>query len=106
MSANELALKFGTHQPETVLAALPLDEATEIIKQHLRQEVRSDLECEFEERISDAEEEATGWENRAEEYECDATNLAEAIRKALESGSVEDMKVILERARADYRSYF
>jgi len=106
MSANELALKYGTHQPETVLAVLPLEEATEIIKQHLIMEVRSDLECEFEERISDAEEEATDWENRAEEYECDATRLAEAIRNALEAEALDDMKVILERARSDHRSYF
>lgn len=106
MSANDIALKYGTHQPETILAHLSIEEASEIIRERLRAEVRSDLEGEYEERISDAEEEASEWESRADDYESDATQLAMAIREALEAESLDDAKIILERVRRDLNDYF
>ncbi|EFH8887987.1 TPA: hypothetical protein ACGSC5_004106 [Escherichia coli] len=54
MSANDLAVKYGTYQPENLLIILPLDEASDIIRERLRAEVRSELESEYEDRISDA----------------------------------------------------
>lgn len=106
MSANDLAIKYGTYQPENLLVILPLDEASDIIRERLRAEVKNELEDEFEERISDAEEDASEWESRSDSYEYDAISLARALEQALMATSFEEAKVILERARADNREYF
>lgn len=76
MSANDLAVKYGTYQPENLLIILPLDEASDIIRERLRAEVRSELESEYEDRISDAEEDASEWESKSDSYECDAIRSA------------------------------
>lgn len=81
MSANDLAVKYGTYQPENLLVILPLEEASDIIRESLRAEVRHELESEYDDRISSAEEEASDWESRADSYECDAINFARAIGK-------------------------
>ena len=96
MFATDISLKYGTHQPETILETMPIEEASEIIKEKLRDEVRQELECEYGDRLYEAEEEASNWESRADDYESDATCLAKAIREAFESASFEDAKVILE----------
>ncbi|HFJ4334138.1 TPA: hypothetical protein ACG1T0_000903 [Enterobacter hormaechei] len=56
MSANDLAVKYGTYQPENLLVILPLEEASDIIRESLRAEVRHELEYEYDDRISSAEE--------------------------------------------------
>lgn len=81
MSANDLAVKYGTYQPENLLVILPLEEASDIIRESLRAEVRHELEYEYDDRISSAEEEASDWESRADSYECDAISFARAIEK-------------------------
>jgi len=106
MSANDLAVKYGTYQPENLLVILPLDEATDIIRERLRAEVRNELEYEYDDRISDAEEEASNWESRADSYECDAISFARAIEKALLAPTLNEARIILERARSDKREYF
>lgn len=106
MSADDIALKYGTHQPETILAHLSIEDASDIIREKLRAEVRSELEGEYEDRISYAEEEASEWESRADDYESDATQLAMAIREALEAESLDDAKVFLERVKRDLDGYF
>ncbi|WP_224759868.1 hypothetical protein [Citrobacter portucalensis] len=106
MSANDLAVKYGTYQPENLLIILPLDEASDIIRERLRAEVRRDLESEYEARISDAEEDASEWESKSDSYECDATCFARAVEKALLAPSFEEAKIILERVRSDNREYF
>ncbi|WP_196088216.1 hypothetical protein [Citrobacter freundii] len=83
MSANDLAVKYGTYQPENLLIILPLDEASDIIRERLRAEVRRELEYEYEDRISDAEEDASEWESKSDSYECDATCFARAVENAL-----------------------
>ena len=95
MFATDISLKYGTHQPETILETMPIEEASEIIKEKLRDEVRSELEGEYEDRIYYAEEEASEWESRADDYESDATQLAMAIRHALDAESLDDAKIIL-----------
>lgn len=40
MFATDISLKYGTHQPETILETMPIEEASEIIKEKLRDEVR------------------------------------------------------------------
>ncbi|EPN6533959.1 hypothetical protein ACT2R3_004924, partial [Enterobacter hormaechei] len=47
MFATDISLKYGTHQPETILETMPIEEASEIIKEKLRDEVRQELECEY-----------------------------------------------------------
>lgn len=106
MFATDISLKYGTHQPETILETMPIEEASEIIKEKLRDEVRQELECEYGDRLYEAEEEASNWESRADDYESDATCLAKAIREAFESASFEDAKVILQRAMHDHKEYF
>lgn len=106
MSANDLAVKYGTYQPENLLVILPLDEASDIIRERLRAEVRLELESEYDDRISDAEQEASDWETRSDSYECDAISFARAIEKALLAPSFDEAKIILERARTDNREYF
>ncbi|EPH9632483.1 hypothetical protein ACS366_001190 [Escherichia coli] len=106
MFATDISLKYGTHQPETILETMPIEEASEIIKEKLRDEVRQELECEYGDRLYEAEEEASNWESRADDYESDATCLAKAIREAFESASFEDVKVILQRAMHDHKDYF
>ncbi|MBW7591655.1 hypothetical protein K1J32_13175 [Enterobacter kobei] len=106
MFATDISLKYGTHQPETILETMPIEEASEIIKEKLRDEVRQELECEYGDRLYEAEEEASNWESRADDYESDATCLAKAIREAFESASFEDAKVILQRAMHDHKDYF
>lgn len=106
MSANDLAVKYGTYQPENLLVILPLEEATDIIRERLRGEVRNELEYEYDDRISDAEEEASNWESRADGYECDAISFARTIEKALLAPTLEEARGILERARSDKREYF
>ena len=106
MFATDISLKYGTHQPETILETMPIEEASEIIKEKLRDEVRQELECEYGDRLYEAEEEASNWESRADDYESDATCLAMAMREAFESSSFEDAKVILERAMHDHKDYF
>jgi hypothetical protein len=39
MFATDISLKYGTHQPETILETMPIEEASEIIKEKLRDEV-------------------------------------------------------------------
>ncbi|EIJ9842351.1 hypothetical protein LJS05_001879 [Salmonella enterica] len=90
MSANDLAVKYGTYQPENLLIILPLDEASDIIRERLRAEVRSELESEYEDRISDAEEDASEWESKSDSYEYDATSFARAVEKALQAPSFEE----------------
>lgn len=106
MFATDISLKYGTHQPETILETMPIEEASEIIKEKLRDEVRQELECEYGDRLYEAEEEASNWESRADDYESDATCLAKAIREAFESANFEDAKVILQRAMHDHKDYF
>lgn len=106
MSADDISLKYGTHQPETILAHLSIEEASEIIREKLRAEVRSELEGEYEDRISYAEEEASEWESRADDFESDATQLAMAIRDALNAESLDDAKIILEKVKRDLDNYF
>lgn len=106
MFATDISLKYGTHQPETILETMPIEEASEIIKEKLRDEVRQVLECEYGDRLYEAEEEASNWESRADDYESDATCLAKAIREAFESANFEDAKVILQRAMHDHKDYF
>ncbi|ENR8860980.1 hypothetical protein ACUQZ3_004310 [Enterobacter hormaechei] len=106
MFATDISLKYGTHQPETILETMPIEEASEIIKEKLRDEVRQELECEYRDRLYEAEEEASNWESRADDYEFDATCLAKAIREAFESANFEDAKVILQRAMHDHKDYF
>ncbi|MFH2253191.1 hypothetical protein ABK734_05260 [Enterobacter sp. KE9933] len=106
MFATDISLKYGTHQPETILAHLSIEEASEIIREKLRAEVRSELEGEYEDRIYYAEEEASEWESRADDYESDATQLAMAIRDALDAESLDDAKIILERVKRDLDNYF
>lgn len=106
MSANDLAVKYGTYQPENLLVILPLEEASDIIRESLRAEVRNELECEYDDRITDAEEDASEWESRANSYECDAISLARAIEKTLLAPTLEEARVILERIRSDNREYF
>lgn len=62
MFATDISLKYGTHQPETILETMPIEEASEIIKEKLRDEVRQELECEYGDRLYEAEEEASNWE--------------------------------------------
>ena len=106
MFATDISLKYGTHQPETILETMPIEEASEIIKEKLRDEVRQELECEYGDRLYEAEEEASNWESRADDYESDATCLAKAVREAFESANFEDAKVILELAMHDHKDYF
>ncbi|EPA0308910.1 hypothetical protein ACQZDC_002918 [Enterobacter hormaechei] len=106
MFATDISLKYGTHQPETILETMPIEEASEIIKEKLRDEVRQELECEYGDRLYEAEEEASNWESRADDYESDATCLAKSIREAFESASFEDAKVIIQRAMHDHKDYF
>lgn len=106
MSANDLAVKYGTYQPENLLVILPLEEASNIIRESLRAEVRNELEYEYDDRITDAEEDASEWESRADSYECDANNFARAIEKALLAPTLDEARVILERVRSDNREYF
>ncbi|EMO6419595.1 hypothetical protein R2U20_000462 [Enterobacter hormaechei] len=106
MSANDLAVKYGTYQPENLLVILPLEEASDIIRESLRAEVRHELEYEYDDRISSAEEEASDWESRADSYECDAISFARAIEKALLAPTLDEAKIILERVRSDNREYF
>lgn len=106
MFATDISLKYGTHQPETILETMPIEEAYEIIKEKLRDEVRSELEGDYEDRIYYAEEEASEWESRADDYESDATQLAMAIRDALDAESLDDAKIILERVKRDLDNYF
>ncbi|WJS49452.1 hypothetical protein [Enterobacter roggenkampii] len=106
MSANDLAVKYGTYQPENLLVILPLEEASDIIRESLRAEVRHELEYEYDDRISSAEEEASDWESRADGYECDAISFARAIEKALLAPTLDEAKIILERVRSDNREYF
>ncbi len=106
MFATDISLKYGTHQPETILAHLSIEEASEIIREKLRDEVRSELEGEYEDQIYYAEEEASEWESRADDFESDATQLAMAIREALEAESLDDAKIILERVKRDLDDYF
>lgn len=106
MSANDLAVKYGTYQPENLLVILPLEEASDIIRESLRAEVRNELEYEYDDRISSAEEEASDWESRADSYECDAISFARAIEKALLAPTLDEAKIILERVRSDNREYF
>lgn len=106
MSANDLAIKYGTYQPENLLVILPLEEASDIIRECLRSEVRNELECEYDDRISDAEEEASNWQSRADSCECDANSFARAIEKALLVSTLEEARIILERVRSDNRAYF
>ncbi|MGS2977428.1 hypothetical protein AB2904_25240, partial [Escherichia coli] len=73
MFANDISLQYGTHQPETILAHLSIEGASEIIREKLRAEVRSKLEGEYEDRIYYAEEEASEGESRADDYKSDAT---------------------------------
>ena len=96
MSANDLAVKYGTYQPENLL----------VILETLRAEVRHELEYEYDDRISSAEEEASDWESRADSYECDAISFARAIEKALLAPTLDEAKIILERVRSDNREYF
>lgn len=106
MSANDLAVKYGTYRPENLLIILPLDEASDIIRERLRAEVRRELESEYEDRISDAEEDASEWESKSDSYECDAISFARSVEKALLAPSFEEAKIILERVRSDNREYF
>lgn len=106
MSANELAIKYGTHAPEVILAVLPIDEASDIIRQQLRYEVRRELESEFEERIYEAEEDAGEWESRADSFECDAIALARGIEEAMKANSLEEANIILDRLKRDHDEYF
>ncbi|MFY7136546.1 hypothetical protein ACOTZP_03210 [Enterobacter cloacae complex sp. SYL001] len=106
MFATDISLKYGTHQPETILETMPIEEASEIIKEKLRDEVRQELEGKYEDRIYYAEEEASEWESRADDYESDATQLAMAIRDALDAESLDDAKIILERVKRDLDNYF
>ncbi|WP_395306137.1 hypothetical protein [Enterobacter hormaechei] len=106
MSANDLAVKYGTYQPENLLVILPLEEVSDIIRESLRAEVRHELEYEYDDRISSAEEEASDWESRADSYECDAISFARAIEKALLAPTLDEAKIILERVRSDNREYF
>ena len=106
MFATDISLKYGTHQPETILETMPIEEASEIIKEKLRDEVRQELECEYGDRLYEAEEEASNWESRADDYESDATQLAMAIRDALDAESLDDAKIILERVKRDLDNYF
>ncbi|EJY4120664.1 TPA: hypothetical protein ACOELP_000971 [Enterobacter hormaechei] len=106
MSADDISLKYGTYQPETILAHLSIEEASEIIREKLCAEVRSELEGEYEDRIYYTEEEASEWESRADDYESDATQLAMAIRDALDAESLDDAKIILERVKRDLDNYF
>lgn len=93
MSANDLAVKYGTYQPENLLVILPLEEASDIIRESLRAEVRHELEYEYDDRISSAEEEASDWESRADSYECDAISFARAIEKALLAPTLDEAKL-------------
>lgn len=73
MFATDISLKYGTHQPETILETMPIEEASEIIKDKLRDEVRQELECEYGDRLYEAEEEASNWERLQSKSQAEST---------------------------------
>jgi serine/threonine protein kinase len=56
--------------PKIYWSFFHLKKLRDIIRESLRAEVRHELEYEYDDRISSAEEEASDWESRADSYEC------------------------------------
>lgn len=106
MTDFSIAFKYGTHSPERVLAEFPLEEANEIIRQQIREELESQIADEYMDRISEAEDEASDWESRAEEWQGDAEGMAEYISRAIEAPTLDEAIQILTEARRCYSEHF
>jgi hypothetical protein len=106
MSANELAIKFSTAPAEMMIGILPVEEIADVIRGSVRDEVEREVDDEYSIRLQAVEDDASDWESKAEEYECDATDFARAIEKAVLCDSLEEVKILLERVKSDHREYF
>ncbi|CAI1622020.1 Uncharacterised protein [Serratia quinivorans] len=96
-----LALKFSSANPEQLLGILSTEEVLEVIRARVRQELEPEIRDEYESRVSDAEDEASDAEGRADGWECDATGLYRGIEKAL-TQNWEEAKLTLQRTMQDY----
>lgn len=101
MMCNELALKFGTTEPEKLIGVLPMEEVVEVIKSRLYEEVKSEISGEYEDRISDLEDEESEAQSLADAWQCDAVGLYRAIEAAIELPWTEGLP-LLRQAMADY----
>ncbi|WP_241575068.1 hypothetical protein [Rosenbergiella nectarea] len=106
MTDFSIAVKYGTHSPERILAELPLEEAEQIIRQQIRVELESSIADEYMDRIAEAEDEASDWESRAEEWQGDAEGMAEYINRAIEAPTLDEAIQILKEARNYYSEHF
>ena len=85
MFATDISLKYGTHQPETILETMPIEEASEIIKEKSLQAKPEQLKAIVEEAAQSYEhpEEVVRW------YYAQPQRLAEIEGLALEDNVVE-----------------
>ena len=106
MSNNALALKYGTHNIDNILATLPIEEAEPLIREYLKKEVESEIADRYEGQIEEAEEEACNQESRADDLQSDIEGMAFQIKQALESNSESEMRKILIEAKRLYSEHF
>lgn len=102
-----LILKFsGQPDPEQMLGVCTTEEIIEVLKDHVRSEVREEVCADYENQISQLEnelEEEGDWQSTAESWECDAIGLYRAIEKAIELPWTEALP-ILRQAMEDHGS--
>lgn len=106
MSANELALKYSSATAEMMIGVLPVEEIAEVIRESVRNDVEREVDDEYSIQLQALEDDASDWESKAEEYECDATDFARAIEKSLQAETWDEAKVLLERVMRDHKEYF
>lgn len=100
---QELILKYSNVTPDLLIGEPLTEELLDTIKAKLRDEVCEEVREEFQEQISQLEtelEEDAGFENEAQAWESDASDLYRAIEKAL-TEDWETAKITLQRALQD-----